>query len=158
MRYAVAALALFAGAVVLGGCASASRVVAAGEVVSVHYTGTLDDGTQFDSSQGRAALAFRVGAREVIAGFDRAVVGMRVGQAKKIHIPAVEAYGERRDDLVITVPAPQAPPGLQVGQRVSQGNLSGVVTAVTAASVTIDANHPLAGKALNFQIELVSIK
>ena len=157
------ALGLVAVAAVLGGCGAggasgAKRVAKAGDTVSVHYTGTLDDGSQFDSSKGREPLAFTVGAGQMIAGFDRAVVGMGAGEKKTVHLAATEAYGERRSDLVVTVPAAQAPAGLKVGQRVQLGNGSGLVTAVTAESVTVDANHALAGKPLNFAIEIVSIK
>jgi FKBP-type peptidyl-prolyl cis-trans isomerase 2 len=129
----------------------------AGDKVSVHYTGTLDDGTQFDSSKGREPLQFTVGAGDVIAGFDQAVTGLGVGESRKVHIEPKDAYGERRDDLVVTVPAAQAPQGLAVGQRVSLGGRPATVTKVDAAGVTVDANHELAGKALNFEVQLVSI-
>jgi peptidylprolyl isomerase len=134
------------------------RVVKAGDSVSVNYTGTLDDGTEFDSSKGRPPFEFTVGAGDVIPGFDKGVMGLAVGQTAQVHIPAEEAYGPVRSDLVLTFPASQAPAGLTVGQRVSLGNSSAVVTAVSAESVTVDANHPLAGKALNFNLELVAIK
>jgi len=133
------------------------RVAKAGDKVSVHYTGTLDDGNQFDSSQGREPLQFTVGAGDVIAGFDQAVTGLEVGQSRKVHIEPKDAYGERRDDLVVTVPAAEAPQGLQVGQRVSLGGRPATVTKVDAQGVTVDANHELAGKALNFEVQLVSI-
>jgi peptidylprolyl isomerase len=129
----------------------------AGDKVSVHYTGTLDDGKQFDSSAGREPLQFTVGAGDVIAGFDRAVTGLEVGKSVKVRMEAKDAYGERRDDLVVTVPADQAPQGLAVGQRVSLGGRPATVTKVDAAGVTVDANHELAGQALNFEIQLVSI-
>ena len=133
------------------------RVAKAGDRVSVHYTGTLDDGKQFDSSKGREPLAFTVGNGDVIAGFDRAVTGLDVGKSVKVRMEPKDAYGERREDLVVTVPAAQAPPGLQVGQFVSLGGRRALVTKITAESVTVDANHELAGQALNFEIELVSI-
>ena len=129
----------------------------AGDKVSVHYTGTLDDGKQFDSSKGREPLQFTVGAGDVIAGFDQAVTGLEVGQTRKVHIEPKDAYGERREDLVVTVPAAQAPQGLQVGSRVSLGGRPATVTKVTPEGVTVDANHELAGKALNFEVQLVSI-
>lgn len=132
-------------------------MVTAGDKVSVHYTGTLDDGTQFDSSKGREPLQFTVGAGDVIAGFDQAVTGLKIGESRKVHIEPTDAYGERRDDLIVTVPADQAPPGLQVGQRVTLGGRPAKVTGVAAAGVTVDANHELAGKALNFEVQLVSI-
>ncbi len=133
------------------------RVAKAGDRVSVHYTGTLDDGTQFDSSKGREPLPFTVGAGDVIAGFDRAVTGLEVGQSVKVRMAAADAYGERREDLAIEVPIAEASPGLTIGQSVSLGGRSAVVTAISAEAVTVDANHELAGKALNFEIELVSI-
>ncbi|MSQ42243.1 MAG: peptidylprolyl isomerase [Dehalococcoidia bacterium] len=134
-----------------------SGVVKIGDNISVHYTGTLDDGTQFDSSRGGDPLTFAVGSGQLIPGFDRAVIGLRVGQSVKVHIAAKDAYGERRPDLVRVVPIAQAPPGLTVGARVALGNSPAVVTAVTAGTVTVDANSELAGQALNFEIELVRI-
>ena len=133
------------------------RVAKAGDRVSVHYTGTLDDGKQFDSSKGREPLSFTVGAGDVIAGFDRAVTGLDVGKSVKVRMEPKDAYGERRDDLLVSVPAAQAPPGLQLGQSVSLGGRRAVVTKITVETVTVDTNHELAGKALNFEIELVSI-
>ena len=132
-------------------------MVKAGDKVSVNYRGTLDDGTEFDSSKGRAPLQFTVGAGDVIAGFDQAVTGLKVGESKKVRMEAKDAYGERRDDLIVNVPAAQAPTGLAVGQTVSLGGRPAVVTAISAESVTVDANHELAGKALTFEVELVSI-
>jgi len=152
---------LLVAALILGACGGTGGtppVAKAGDTVEVHYTGTLDDGTQFDSSKGRDPLTFTVGAGQVIPGFDKAVIGLEVGTSIKVHIPPEEAYGERRQDLVLTFPAAQAPAGLKVGQRVSLGNGSGVVTALSSESVTVDANHELAGKALNFELELVAIK
>ena len=134
-----------------------SGVAKTGDSVSVHYTGTLDSGKQFDSSRGGSPLTFTVGAGQVIPGFDRAVIGLHVGQGVTVHIDAKDAYGERRPDLVFTVPIAQAPPGLTVGARVAVGSSPAVVTAVTAEAVTVDANSELAGQALNFEIELVSI-
>ena len=133
------------------------RVAKNGDHVSVHYTGTLDDGTQFDSSIGREPLAFTLGAGQVIPGFDHAVIGLKVGQSVTVHLEPKDAYGERSDALILAVPIDQAPAGLKVGDRVNAGGRSAVVTAVTATSVTIDVNPELAGKALNFKIELVSI-
>jgi peptidylprolyl isomerase len=138
--------------------------VVKGNKVKVHYTGTLDDGTQFDSSAGREALGFEVGAGMMIKGFDDAVFGMQKGDKKKIHIEVADAYGEYREDLLNSVPKEHVPPELnpQVGQKlaVTQENGSQVsvtVKEVTDKKVVIDANHELAGKALNFEIELVEI-
>ena len=156
----VAAMA-FAALVLVSACGTQAgqggRVAKAGDRVSVHYTGTLDDGKQFDSSKGRAPLQFTVGAGDVIAGFDRAVTGLDVGKSVKVRMEPKEAYGERREDLVATVPIAQVPQGLKVGQTVSLGGRRTVVKAITPEAVTVDANHELAGQALTFEIELVSI-
>ena len=135
------------------------RVVAEGDTVSVMYTGTLDDGTVFDSSEGGAPLTFVVGQGQMIAGFEAAVYGMAVGDKKNIHIEPADAYGERRDDRVVTLPRDGAPAGLKVGDRVQLGNgAPATVVEITADSVTVDANHELAGQALNFAIEVVSVE
>jgi peptidylprolyl isomerase len=135
-----------------------------GDMVSVHYTGRLDDGSVFDSSQGREPLRFEVGSGQVIAGFDEAVTGMMAGETKTVRIPSAEAYGERREELMLEVERSAFPSNLQpeVGQRLqmSQGpgqNAIVTVTEVTDESVRLDANHPLAGQALTFELELVEI-
>ena len=94
----------------------------------------------------------------MIVGFDRAVTGLEVGKSAKVRMEAKEAYGERRDDLIVKVPIADAPPGLQVGQRVSIGQRPAVVTAINSTEVTVDANHELAGKALTFEVMLVSFE
>ena len=129
-----------------------------GDTVSVHYRGTLDDGSEFDSSAGRDPLEFTVGAGQVIPGFDNAVVGMAVGDKKEVRLEPEDAYGERTDDRVISVPKEQAPEGLEVGQQVMLGQAPATVVEVTDEAVTVDANHPLAGQALTFEIELVGIQ
>lgn len=136
----------------------------AGDTVKIHYTGTLDDGTQFDSSEGREPLEFELGGGQVIPGFDRAVEGMAVGESKQVAIPAAEAYGERSDQMVQEVPRTALPPDLEpeVGMALSARGENGAemrltVTEVAEESITVDGNHPLAGKALNFAIELVAI-
>lgn len=135
-----------------------------GDSVKIHYTGRLDDGTVFDSSQDRDPLEFTVGAGMVIPGFDAAVAGMAVGDEKTAEIPADEAYGPRRDDLLISVPADRLPDDLepQVGQQLQMQAGDGrtfvaAVTEVEDEAVVLDANHPLAGKDLIFDIELVEI-
>lgn len=135
-----------------------------GDTVRIHYTGTLDDGTEFDSSSGRDPIEFTLGSKSVIAGFENGVMGMQVGDQKKIHIPADEAYGEHNDALVEEVPLQQFPQDLelQVGMQLHAQSPNGenfnvVVTALSEASATIDGNHPLAGEALNFKLELVEI-
>jgi len=137
---------------------------ASGDTVRVHYTGKLDDGTVFDASEGRDPLAFQLGTGQVIPGFDQAVDGMRVGESKTVRIPAEEAYGARRDELLIEVPSEQLPDDLEVevGTRLHMRGPDGGAVPVTVvdkrdAGVTLDANHPLAGQALTFELQLVGI-
>jgi FKBP-type peptidyl-prolyl cis-trans isomerase 2 len=134
------------------------RTARDGDTVAVHYTGTLDDGSQFDSSAGREPLQFTVGSGQVISGFDEAVRGLGIGESRTVRMEASAAYGEYRDDMVITVPADQAPPGLVVGDQVQAGGMPATIVAVDDESVTIDANHRLAGQALTFAVELVSFR
>lgn len=136
----------------------------AGDTVRIHYTGTLDNGTRFDSSEGREPLEFNLGGGQVIPGFDAAVDGMAVGESKTVTIPAAEAYGERHEQLVQQVPREMLPDtiepavGMQLQSQSPEGQVMNlVVTEVNNASITVDANHPLAGQALTFSIELVEI-
>ena len=137
-----------------------------GKKVKTHYRGTLDDGTQFDSSYDRGEpLEFTCGAGQMIPGFDAAVVDMKVGEKKTVHIPAKDAYGEYRDDLILHFPAAQVPNINQIhkGDRLYLTNAQGQpipvkVIDVDAEGVTLDANHELAGKDLNFDIELVEVE
>ena len=136
----------------------------AGDSVKIHYTGTLDDGTQFDSSDGREPLAFELGSGQVIPGFDKAVDGMSVGETKSVNIPAEDAYGPHHPQMIQEVPRSAMPDDLEPAEGMglqAQGPdgqvLNLVVTGVQEDSITVDGNHPLAGKALNFDIELVSI-
>lgn len=133
-----------------------------GDTVRVHYEGRLEDGSVFDSSEGGDPLEFKVGAGEVIPGFDEAVRDMGVGDKKTVEIKAGEAYGERRDQLVAQMPREQmnleqAPEeGMSLLMQLPDGNQIPVtVTEVTDAHVTLDANHPLAGHDLTFDVELV---
>jgi len=135
-----------------------------GDAVKVNYTGRLDDGTVFDSSEGREPLEFTVGGGQVIPGFEAAVDGMAVGDSKTITIPCAEAYGPYREDMVLTVPREQLPEGLdpEVGQQLQMGQseesmLFVSVTKVNDENITLDANHPLAGKDLTFDVELIAI-
>lgn len=135
-----------------------------GDVVRVHYTGRLTDGTQFDSSEGREPLEFTVGAGQMIKGFDDGVVGMNVGDKKTLNIPAHEAYGERDDQAIIEFPASNIPadmklePGMQLTLRNQYGQpVPVVVLEVKTDVVVMDANHMLAGKELVFDVELVEI-
>ncbi len=137
-----------------------------GDTVHVHYRGTLDDGTEFDSSAGAEPIVFTLGAGEVIPGFEEAIEGMSAGQKKTQHIDAGNAYGDRRDELVFTVPKDQMPEngsGIEVGDMLRVGFPDGSSANVQVAgvendSVTLDANHPLAGKNLTFELELVQIE
>ncbi len=135
-----------------------------GDTVKIHYTGALDDGTEFDSSAGREPLEFAIGSGQVIPGFDSAVDGMTVGDGKTVTIPAGEAYGERHEQLVQEVPKTALPDemkpeiGMQLQSQGPDGQVMNLqVTAVEDDSITVDANHPLAGQALTFTIELIEI-
>ncbi|MDZ7642264.1 MAG: FKBP-type peptidyl-prolyl cis-trans isomerase [Desulfurivibrio sp.] len=136
----------------------------AGDKVSIHYTGRLTDGTVFDSSEGREPLVFTIGEGEVIPGFDDAVEGMAVGDSKNVDIPMDRAYGPRMDQLILDIPRSQVPEDInpEVDQRLQMSGPNGemvVVRVVEVADETIklDANPPLAGEDLNFDIELVTI-
>ena len=131
-----------------------------GKKVKVHYVGTLDDGTKFDSSFDRnEPLEFTCGAGQMIPGFDEAVKNMEVGQTVKAHIPAALAYGERREDMVQKVPLDQIPNGQTVYMRGPAGQSFPVfVEAIEDGIVTFDMNHELAGKDLNFDITLLEVE
>ena len=135
-----------------------TAIAGAGDAVLVHYTGTLDDGSEFDSSLGRDPLGFSIGDGNMIKGFDAAVNGMALGEKRTVRIEAAAAYGERDDTRIFEVPLGQAPAGVSVGDvlGLSTGGRA-TVTAVTDETVTLDQNHALAGQALTFEIELVSI-
>lgn len=135
-----------------------------GDTVRVHYHGTLTDGSTFDSSEGREPLEFVVGEGQVIKGFDDAMVDMKVGDKKTVNIPVADAYGERRDDMMMQYPKTEFPddmtpePGMQLHMSDNSGNVFPVLIAeVLEEVVVLDANHPLAGQDLTFEIELVSI-
>ena len=135
-----------------------------GNKVKVHYTGTFDDGETFDSSQGQDPLEFEVGGGQVIPGFEQAVVGMKIGESKKVRIPETEAYGPHNPEMVIESDMSQFEEGLnpEVGQQFQTEMEDGqpvllTVVEVEGDKVVMDANHPMAGKDLNFEIELVEI-
>ncbi len=138
--------------------------VKVGDAVKVHYTGKFDDGQVFDSSEGGDALGFTVGAGQVIPGFDAALVGMQVGETKNVVIPADQAYGQRMEEYVQTIDRQQfnlsgVEPelGLAIEMQTPQGSIPLVITELTDTSVTLDANHPLAGEELHFDLTLVEI-
>ncbi|MFN3233299.1 MAG: peptidylprolyl isomerase [Alphaproteobacteria bacterium] len=135
-----------------------------GDKVGVHYRGTLDDGSEFDSSKGRDPLEFTLGSGQVIGGFDAAVTGMTIGDSKTVTFPAEEAYGPHRPEMIQKVERSQLPDHIEIDvgvqlQASRQGEQPMVltVTEFDDTTVTLDANHPLAGKALTFELELVSI-
>jgi peptidylprolyl isomerase len=135
-----------------------------GDTVRIHYTGKLQDGTVVDSSANRDPLEFTLGQGQVIPGVEDAVTGMEPGESKSAEIPPEQAYGPRRDGMVVTLERRRLPAGMEVsvGEELSLrqqdgGNLSAKVTDVSDESVTIDANHPLAGRTLVFDLKLVEV-
>lgn len=135
-----------------------------GSKVKVHYTGRLNSGEQFDSSAGREPLEFEVGAGMMIKGFDDAVMGMAVGDKKTITIPPHEGYGESNPEMIVEFPRDRFPADLvpEVGMQLNMSNGAGqnfpvTITQVQETSVTLDANHFLAGKDLIFDIEMVEV-
>ena len=135
-----------------------------GDTVHVHYKGSFEDGTVFDTSEGSQPLQFTIGSGDVIPGFEEAIVGMSQGDQKRQTIPADQAYGARREELVFQVEREQLPPNsdVAVGDYLRIGFPDGRTAAVQVAEmddamVTLDANHPLAGKDLIFDLTLVDI-
>lgn len=158
---------LLLGAILISGCNAEQDAAQAknGDIVQVDYTGTLENGTVFDTSVGGEPLNFTLGEGKMIPGFEQAILGMKVGESKTVTIPADEAYGPYRDDLVLVVNREDLPTGLDpdVGQQLqmtlpSGGTSVGTVTNATDTTITVDFNYPLAGKDLTFEIELVSIQ
>ena len=134
-----------------------------GDKVKAHYKGTLPDGTEFDNSGGKKPIEFEVGSGTLIPGFESAVVGMAPGEKKTFTVAVDDAYGPRRDELLLTVSKDQVPPDLEANigdslvlEREGQ-EIEVQVKDVTDTGITLDANHPLAGKELVFEIELVEI-
>lgn len=138
--------------------------VKTGDTVRVHYHGKLTNGTTFDSSEGREPLEFEVGSGMVIKGFDDGVTGMVVGEKKTVNIPVDEAYGAKQNEMMVDFPIDQFPPdlkpevGMPLTMTTSQGHpVQVVIVEVKTESVILDANHPLAGEDLVFDLELVEI-
>jgi len=141
-----------------------STAVKSGDTVAVHYTGKLEDGSVFDSSREREPLEFVLGEQNVIPGFEKMVLGMTTGETKTTTIPAADAYGEHRPEMIVQFERDKIPPDMdvQIGQELQVQTTSGQalparVVDASDAGVTLDANHPLAGKDLTFDIELVEI-
>ncbi len=135
-----------------------------GDKVKIHYTGRLESGEIFDSSKGREPLAFKIGDKSMIPGFENAVIGMNLGETKIEKIPSKDAYGEHQEQLVFTMDKESLPEDLnvEVGNELDMHGKNGecipvAVTDLTEDSITLDANHPLAGKDLIFEIQLVEI-
>lgn len=135
-----------------------------GDTVKVHYTGTLENGEVFDSSEGRDPLQFTLGAGQLIPGFEKAVMGLEVGDSTKAEIPSAEAYGEHNPQMEVTIAKTQLPEDLEpvIGMQLQLNQENGQpvpcqITKIEGEEITIDANHPLAGKDLTFEIEVVEI-
>ena len=141
-----------------------TQAAKAGDKLRIHYTGRLDDGTVFDNSEGRDPLEFTVGNGEIIPGLERAMIGMEVGESREVTVAPEEAYGARDDQRVQSVPREAIPdsiptePGTQLSMKTQDGQtIPVVVSNVTDSHVELDANHPLAGKTLTFDVTLVEI-
>jgi peptidylprolyl isomerase len=161
MRVSVV-LSLIVGLVLINGCA---RVVKKGDKVKVHYTGRLEDGSVFDSSQDREPLEFTVGSGQMITGFDEAVEGMKLNEEKTVTIKAEDAYGQRDETLTREFPLSSLPKDFEpkIGMRIplqdpTGRQRTGTIIDIAKNSVTVDLNHPLAGKDLIFDIKVVSIE
>lgn len=135
-----------------------------GDKVQVHYKGTLADGTVFDSSEGKPPLNVTIGSGQVIPGFEVALLGMKMGEKKTVTIPVDQAYGPHNPDMVMQLPASQIPEGLnpEIGQKLEVGGTGGEIVVVEVVGlndefIILDANPPLAGKELIFELELVTI-
>jgi len=135
-----------------------------GDIVRVHYTGRFEDGTVFDSSLDREPIEFTIGEGQIIPGFEEALIGMTSGESKTVMIPPEKAYGPYRKEMVVVISRDHFPEGLElnVGEKLQLTQADGTpvivtITEVTDATVTLDANHPLAGKNLIFDIKLVDI-
>jgi FKBP-type peptidyl-prolyl cis-trans isomerase 2 len=138
--------------------------VQSGDTIKIHYHGRLSDGSTFDSSEGRSPLEFKVGSGSVIKGFDDGVKGMHIGEKKTIEIPFLHAYGPEDPSMIIEFPVERLPDDLkpEIGMQLNMNNAEGqqfpvVITDINDENVILNANHPLAGKDLIFDLELVEI-
>ena len=138
-------------------------MIESGKTAKVHYKGTLADGTVFDSSEGQPPLAFEVGAGNMIPGFETAVIGMELEETRTVTISCAEAYGETRDDMIGEIPRDNLPAEIEpevdmvLQMQSPQGDVPVRIIGVTEDTVTLDANHPLAGQDLTFELTLVEI-
>jgi peptidylprolyl isomerase len=139
-----------------------AETIKAGDTISVNYTGRFENGEVFDSSEGREPLKFTVGAGQLIAGFDKAVVGLKTGDKTTVTLAPEEGYGEHRPEMIIEVPKENVPENMEVsvGQRLHLRDQQGrpvpaEVIEITETAIRLDANHPMAGKTLIFDIEVV---
>ncbi len=135
-----------------------------GDTIRVHYKGKLEDGSVFDTSEGRDPLGFKVGAGHVIQGFDEGVIGMKIGDKKEIFIPFEKAYGDYREDLIVSFLKEQLPEDIEfeLGMKLQMPSDHGIMIPITVIEITdkevfLDANSDLAGKNLIFDVELVEI-
>lgn len=163
-RYRVLLGMIMVAVIPITGC-SGTVLAQDGDTVKVHYTGTLEDGTVFDASVEREPMGFTLGQGQLIPGFEEAVIGMKVGESKTVNIPVEQAYGPRRSDMIMELERDQLPEGIdpQVGQQLQTTQTDGriviaTITDISGTTITIDANHPLAGQDLTFEIELVEIE
>ena len=138
-------------------------MIEAGKTVQVHYKGTLADGTVFDSSEGNDPIGFEIGSGQVIPGFDAAVREMAVGQTEVVQIPCAEAYGEPREEMIGEIPRAELPEDLEpevdmvLEMQSPEGAMPVRIVDVAEEAVTLDANHPLAGHDLTFELTLVAV-
>ena len=139
------------------------NMIEAGKTVKVHYKGTLADGTVFDSSEGRDPISFEIGSGQVIPGFEAAVAAMAVGESGTVDIPSAEAYGEPRAEMIGQVPRTELPDDLEpqvdmvLAMQSPEGEMPVRIIEVADDTITLDANHPLAGQDLTFELTLVEI-
>jgi len=141
---------------------TAGAKVSTGSKVSVHYTGSLEDGRVFDSSEGREPLEFVVGEGDIIPGFEKALVGMRAGEEKTVTVPPEDAYGAYDPELVIEGPRDRFPEGVAIGQSYTfhlggGREVEGTILEIKDQSVVVDFNHPLAGKRLTFKLKVLKV-
>jgi peptidylprolyl isomerase len=138
-------------------------MIEAGKTVKVHYKGTLNDGSVFDSSEGRDPIEFEMGAGNVIPGFETAVGGMEIEETKSVTIPSAEAYGDVNDDMVGMVPRNSLPDdiepevGMVLSMQSPDGEMPVRIVEMDEENLTLDANHPLAGQDLTFELTLVEV-